>query len=370
MESITKIEDCLRTIIELSEKIKDLMKKIIDENLYVKNILVEANYLIQSSKKPDKIIKSAKRKTERNLNLIIHQIKQIKRYIETISKNNFDFYNLLPRKYKKYEIGKTNEDLLNLEKSLNFTIKKYSKIKTNLKYENFNLNNTISEIIKIKTEEDFYIIETILEHLLKIITEIYNNKEDILNEIDKEEIVKFDATKGFQHLSNIKNLTSIIDADFISSLQKLKANIGGKTLKLSFPGRIIIPKKIIREVTHSPAGIIHPLSSRKLISYFSEQLKATIADVTIDDDNKKFICDLWKKHTNQGKKSSKNDEEKFIVSGDMCILCLCCQLNPKPIAIFSNNKSEIEKVGQILRDKNMAYIIRVVNFEEIYSEVL
>ncbi len=366
---ITSIKGCLRTIIELSEKIKYLMKKTTYEIQSVNEILIEANSILQNSKRPDKIIKSARRKTEKNLNLIIHQIKQIRIQVETISTNNSDFYNLLPRKYKKYEIDEINEDLLNLVKSLNFVIKKFDEIKTNLKYEHFNFNNIMSEIIKIKTEDDFYLIEITLESLLKIIAEINNNKEDILKEIIKTSEYTLDATKEFQDFLDSKNLMSIIDADFISSLQNLKANIGGKTLKLSFPGRIVIPKKIIREVTYSPPGIIHPLSSRKLISYFSQQLGAEIIEVNITNKTE-IILDLWKKYTYQGRKASQSDEQKFINSGDMSILFLCCKLNPQPLVIFSNNKSEIEKVGQILKDKNMAYIIRVVNFEEIYSKAI
>ncbi len=370
MESITKIEDCLRTIIELSKRIKYLMKKIIDENHYIKNILVETNYLIQNSKIPDKIIKSAKRKAIRKLNLIIHQIKQIRIQVETISTNNVNFYNLLPKAHKKYEIDEINEDLLNLAKSLNFAITKFNEIKTNLKYENFNFNNTISKMLKIKTKDDFYLIEITLESLLKIIAEINNNKEDISTEIYNEENLTIDTSKSLNKPINTKNIISIIDADFISSLQKLNSTLKGKNLKLVFPGRIIIPKRVIKEVTFSPPGITHPLSSRKLISYFSEKLKATIIDPTIDEDKKEVILNLWKENTPQGRNASQNDEEKFINSGDMCILFLCCKLYPEQIVIFSNNKSEIEKIGQILRKKNLANIIQVVNFEEAYSEAL
>ncbi len=288
----------------------------------------------------------------------------MKKEIETLSNNNIDLNNLLPQIYKKYGINEINVNLLNVTKSLNFFIYQFTEIKSKLKYENFNFNGIISEINKIKIEDEFYLINITLENLLKIINNIINN-----NEIDKEEIVLFDTTKYFRHLPNAKNIISIIDADFMSSLQKLFSTLKEKTLKLSFPGRIIIPKKIIREITYSPVGITHPLSSRKLISYFSQQLNAEIIEVNIDD-KKETIFNLWKKLTSQGNKASQNDEKKFINSGDMSILFLCCKLNPQPIVIFSNNKSEIETISRILSKENLSFVISVVNFDEAYSEVL
>lgn len=239
-----------------------------------------------------------------------------------------------------------------------------------MKLETYNFDIIISNLNETKIEEFFILIERILKNLFLIWKNISNTSEEISKEIYDEENITLDVSKSLNRNLNIKNFTSILDADFISSLQNLSSTFKEKKLNLVFPGRIIISKKVIREVTYTPSGILHPLSSRKLISYFSEQLGATIIDPVIEEDKKEVIINLWKKFTNQGKKASQSDEQKFINSGDMSILYLCCKLNPQPIAIFSNNKSEIEKIGQILRNRNMAYIIRVVNFEEVYSKIL
>lgn len=188
---------------------------------------------------------------------------------------------------------------------------------------------------------------------------IERESEGGLVKLIKETVPKADET----------NCEILIDADFAKFIDDEKKDLPND-LPTDFFGNYpsVIPQTVYHEMTRQSQQTMQPLVSRKTINHLEKNLKTTFANFNPSGQEINTIYDLWLKNTPQGRKANEREKDRFWEGGDMALLCYALQRGQDYTIILSNNYSEIGKIAEKLRERNLANVY-VMTTENVFGYV-
>lgn len=136
----------------------------------------------------------------------------------------------------------------------------------------------------------------------------------------------------------------IMDADFAASVEKYRVSQGKFLYGLNIPrGKILIPDKVYREMSHHPSWAGKRLVSKGLINYLLGTGKAEKVTVAPSVEEKEQMLRLWIQTAKGSRLAySEDHRERFSTSGDMEILVHASRnARKRPVIILSNDNDII-----------------------------
>jgi len=177
---------------------------------------------------------------------------------------------------------------------------------------------------------------------------------------------KYNLTVNLNAVSSLtgsplrKNIV-LLDADFVSAMEQKRREKDKTGYLLTFPsGDIIIPDKVLNEMTHIPVSKKAPLVSKQTINYLRSL--SSIENVHPTSLEIQTITNIWL-NTPKGRNTNQTQQQYFQQSGDMMLLVRALREKINPVFIFSND-NDISATINIFHQQRQAVNISVYRYDE------
>ena len=177
---------------------------------------------------------------------------------------------------------------------------------------------------------------------------------------------KYNLTVNLNAVSSLvgtpirKNIV-LLDADFVSAMEQKRREKDKTGYLLTFPiGDIIIPDKVLNEMSHIPVSKKAPLVSKQTINYLRSL--SSIENVRPTSLEIQTITNTWL-NTPKGRSTNQTQQQYFQQSGDMMLLVRALREKINPVFIFSND-NDISATINIFHQQRQAVNISVYRYEE------
>ena len=354
------VERVLKQFSETKDAIQELNTLALKEYLFVEEIIGLLQQTTQKNVSP-LVLKSIRQRTQR----IVKRISRRERLFEKKRVNTWKLLSLLQIELSSSFSSQLSTLLKPIEVSSAFLLKQFSKREGEFIQETMICSDDQNVLLKLLTKaQQIYTfgIQPLLagiHNLIQWCIEKYPAIQQSLRE-KYNLTVDLNVVSSLQGRSSITTTIILLDADFVSSMEKKRLAESKTGYLLHFPsGNIIIPEKVLAEMTKIPLSQQNSLISKQTTNYLRSF--CVIEKITPQNSEIQTITALWR-NTPKGRIATETQIKLFQQSGDITLLVRALRETLNPVLIFSND-NDISATIELFHRQGKALNVSVYRYD-------